>query len=161
MTKKTVIVGLVGSFVVVNLVVMVWLYSNFNEGVSKSDQTTHDKLRQYINSFEELESSYNIDFDSSTNRAVDHVSVQIQYVIGLVEQEIINKELENVKVENIDNILFEIRDSSDSIKGLVSSEGFFSKERQYLESSLDTLQLLEDLIDRFKQETTNYTQKDH
>ncbi|GEL76994.1 hypothetical protein [Tenuibacillus multivorans] len=147
--------GLTGLLVIIILLLFPFYpYSIFDDQKSYSTNPDHISLDQYYNDLKEYMSSYEQVLDEpTTDETMESALNRTQFVIELIDQKLlVNKDPENIKIEVLDNILFEVRNTSMILIDLSTYGDYSRNQKQFLADSGQRLLLLEELINNIKQE---------
>ncbi|PAV28604.1 hypothetical protein CIL05_15005 [Virgibacillus profundi] len=152
-TTKRIMTGFLVS-IVIFILIMTWFYPYSFFSVHKSYSYTPDPVivDGYINDLTEFKSSYEKALEGlTTDKTIDLTIDRTQYVLPLFEQEwLISKDPVNMKKEDLSNILFEVKNTRNTLLNLVARGDYSSEQRQYLVDSIESLLLLEESIAEIK-----------
>ncbi|MRH42589.1 hypothetical protein GH741_07815 [Aquibacillus halophilus] len=154
-TVKKIVIGLVGLFVIV-ILIMTWFYPYSIFSISKSYSFTPDSVvaDEYLKDLNEFKNTYEKDLEElTTDRNIDLTTDRTQYLLPLYEQDwLVSTEPLKMSMEDLDEILFEVKNNRKILLELLGREDYTKEHRQYLINNLESLLSLEEEIIDIKTE---------
>lgn len=146
---KKIVISLVGLFVFF-ILTMTWFYPYSLMSIHKSYTFKPDPVvvDQYTKDLNEFKSSYEKDLEEQDEEVdIDLTIDRTQYMIPLFEQDwLISKEPVKISVEDLGNILFEVKNARKTLLGLLAQEDYTQNQKQDLIISIEGLLSLEEDI---------------
>ncbi|WP_017187498.1 hypothetical protein [Alkalibacillus haloalkaliphilus] len=126
-----------------------WFYPNISSTADQKStvESNYEKIEQYTTNLAEVEEEYDLNFEYATlEQPIGVANTLVHYIIDLIEQEVLSKDMGELTLDEIDDVLTEVDSSCLELKSLVTYEEYFSEERQYIEDSLNDLRVLRSLL---------------
>jgi hypothetical protein len=151
------------SLVVVFILTMTWFYPYSSFSINKAYTYKPDPfvVDQYTKEVQSFKETFEKDFKTVTSTTPIDYTVNItQYILPLFEQKwlLSNKPL-SIKKSDLEEMLFDVKNTRDTLLSLLEKEDYTSDERYYLVMNIKGLLKLEESIVNI-QTRNDFTRKD-
>lgn len=143
-------VGLMILFVLI----MTWLYPYSIFSLHKTYYYNPDPVMVdgYVRDLNEFKESFESDMEGIYTEGTSDLTVdRAQYILPLFEQDwLVSKNTLKMKKADLEKMLFEVKNTIDTLMSLVKQVDYSSEQRQYLISSIENIISLEEFLTDLK-----------
>ncbi|WP_026569232.1 hypothetical protein [Sediminibacillus sp. JSM 1682029] len=155
MTNRTkrIIAGAIG-LIILYILTMTWFYPYSIFSLHKSYAYKPDPVMVdgYLEDVEEFNDVFGKDLEElESETPIDMTVERTQYILPLFEEEwLVSKNTHKMKEEDLETMLFEVRNARETLLSLVEQGDYSKEQRGYLVLSIESLLSLEESIVDFQ-----------
>ncbi|TFB14134.1 hypothetical protein E3U55_14570 [Filobacillus milosensis] len=148
---KMIIIGVVGLSLAL-IFLIAWFYPHTNISVGDTQPESVKSVSLHLNDLRIFKDKIEQDMKEAEDNNIVFKLDRTDYVLELIDEKLLALKPVHIKIDDLDNISFEARIARRVLQSLVMYEDYTSEERKYLMSSIESLELLEDIIYNIKLE---------